>query len=127
MIKKIMNKKAIAIETCIMSMLLKLNCIQAYAVDTEVAGGFTMQKGFGNAFVSLFNEYKIHLMGFAGLALLIGILGFIINLTRLAQYSTNPQMRTKIVHELIVLGFTIAVLGSITLFVGLFFGIIVGK
>lgn len=124
---KIINKKAIVIEICIMSILLKLSCLQAYAVETEVVGGFKMQKGFGTAFVSLYNEYKIHILGFTGLAFLMGILGFIINLSRLAQYSTNPQMRNKIIHELIVLGFTTAILGSITLFIGLFFGIIVGK
>lgn len=126
LLKTISNKK-ILINMLIVSIILKLNCLHLYAVETEVVGGFKMQKGFGTAFISLFNEYKIHLLGFTGLAFLLGILGFIINLSRLAENSTNPQMRPKIVHELIIIGFTTAILGSITLFIGLFFGIIIGK
>lgn len=83
-----------------------------------------LKSGFGKAWQELFTEYKIQLAGFIGFGILTSILAFIINFMKLARYSNySPTTRATIVRELIAIAITTALLGSVSIVMGLFYGL----
>jgi hypothetical protein len=82
-----------------------------------------LNQGFSKAWTDLFNEYKVQLVGFIGFGLATSILAFVINFLRLAQNATNPQQRSHVLKELIVIAVTTALLGSVGIIMGIFYNI----
>lgn len=94
-----------------------------FLINTEFAyaSGNGLGSGFGKAFKSLFDEYKLHLAGFIGFGLVTSLLAFVVNFMRLGQYSDNPQKRSEVIKELITVGICTALLGSITVISGILY------
>lgn len=73
------------------------------------------------AWNTFFTRYRTLIVGLAGMGTITMILFFIMNFTKLGVYSGNPQERQKVINSLILSGIATMILGSITLFVAIFY------
>lgn len=105
--------------------MFTLVLLSAFIINTEFAYASTnsLGSGFGKAFKSLFNEYKMHLAGFIGFGLTTSILAFVVNFIRLGKYSDNPHKRAEVIKELITVGICTGLLSSVTIVAGILYGI----
>lgn len=71
-----------------------------------------------NAFVS---EYRPFMNIVMGLLLLISMIVFIFHVVSLSKNADNPQKRAESLHNLLVSGVCLAIQGSVSLFVALYF------
>ena len=69
----------------------------------------------------LIARYKNVIVGIAAVAALSMLLLFIFKFTKLGAYADNPQQRAEIVRGLWVTGLATALLGSVSLFVYIFY------
>lgn len=88
-------------------------------------------EGFGksqeSAWQELFNKYQTVITGISGIATLAMVMFFIWNAVLLGKASSDPAGRQKAVTGLIWSGGAAMVLGSATLFVGVFYGMLRNK
>ena len=84
--------------------------------------------GFGttqtSAWQTLFDKYQTVITGISGLGTLAMVMFFIWNAVLLGKASSDPGARQKAVTGLIWSGAAAMVLGSATLFVGVFYGML---
>jgi len=78
-----------------------------------------LKKGLG----TLWDRYWFYLAIFIAFGVLTGLLAFIVLFTRLARHATNPQERSRIIHEMMAVAIITAALGSINLIVALYLSI----
>lgn len=69
----------------------------------------------------LIARYKNVIVGIAAVAALTMLLLFIFKFTKLGTYADNPQQRAEIIRGLWVTGLATALLGSVSLFVYIFY------
>lgn len=81
-----------------------------------------MKRGFKTFFV----EYNIIINGVLGIALLTGILAFIVLLLKLAKDGDKPQERSKTLNEMLVVGMITALTGTFWGVMGLLYSIVAG-
>ena len=101
-------------------------------VGVEMVGGKltfagdlnTTSNNQSSTWTNLMNKYKGVVIGVAGIGTVTMILMFVMNWMKLAGTSGNPQERQKVVHALIYTGIATAGLGSVTVFVALFYYIL---
>lgn len=118
-----------------------LNPVEVYAEEDGAGGAtdnfsVTMEDGklqingdgFGktqeSAWQELFNKYQTVITGISGIATLAMVMFFIWNAVLLGKASSDPAGRQKAVTGLIWSGGAAMVLGSATLFVGVFYGML---
>ena len=118
-----------------------LNPVEVYAEEDGAGGAtdnfsVTMEDGklqingdgFGktqeSAWQELFNKYQTVITGISGIATLAMVMFFIWNAVLLGKASSAPAGRQKAVTGLIWSGGAAMVLGSATLFVGVFYGML---
>ena len=87
-------------------------------------GGDKIQASQTDVWNELMNRFQIIVMGITGLGTIGMVLFFIINFIKLGQASGNPSEVSKIQKALFWSGIAAAGLGSTTLIVGLFYGIL---
>lgn len=84
-----------------------------------------MQKGNKTDFFNtVFEEYRTTVTFISGVALITMIIFFIMNFIALGKSQGNPQERQKAISGLIMSGIACAGLGSVTLIVSLFYGML---
>lgn len=110
-------KKMLLFTLIIMGLFL-LNTHTVYA-----GSAVQLKEGFSEAWTALFNEYKLQIAGFIGFGLMTSVLAFVINFLKLGQSATNPQQRSHILKELIAIGITTALLGSVGLVMAIFYNL----
>lgn len=89
--------------------------IQTYATAARTNDNF-MEK-----FQVFINEYEPFVNGALGLLLLASIANFFYNVVMLNHNADNPQKRHESIHNLLVSGGMLAIQGSISLFIMLYF------
>lgn len=77
------------------------------------------QQSTGSRMNSLIRKYKIQVVGFLGISLLSIVAIFIYEFTALAKTANNSQQRSKIVTGIAVTVVATALLGAVTVIVGL--------
>lgn len=92
-----------------------------------VTGGGLENGSTSNSWNDLIKKSKNFVIGISGIVTVAMILFFIILLTKLGATADNPSERAKVVKGLIVSGLAVAGLGSVTTFVGIFYGMFQGK
>lgn len=92
-----------------------------------VSGGGLDNGSTSSSWNNLIGKSKNFVIGISGIATVAMILFFIILLTKLGATADNPSERAKVVKGLIVSGLAVAGLGSVTTFVGIFYGMFQGK
>lgn len=101
--------------------------IQVNATDAkvEIVGNkVVLNTGFNNqdeAFSHIIERYKVVITFFAAIAAITMVGIFIYNFIKLGASGTNPMERQKCITGLIITGIATGLLGSIALFVGLFY------
>ena len=78
-------------------------------------------KSQDDAFKHVVNKYKNMITFFSALSAITMVGVFIYNFTRLGISSCNPQERQKVLVGLLISGIGAALLGSVSLFFGLFY------
>ena len=73
-----------------------------------------------NAFL---DRYKIFIAGVLGLATMTMIILFVVDFIKLAAENDSPMHRHEAIHQLIAVGISTALLGSITVIFGLIFNL----
>ena len=118
-----------------------LNPVEVYAEEDGAGGAtdnfsVTMEdgklqingEGFGktqeSAWQELFDKYQTVITGISGIGTLAMVMFFIWNAVLLGKASSDPGARQKAVTGLIWSGAAAMVLGSATLFVGVFYGML---
>lgn len=84
-------------------------------------GSSALDGGSENAWNTLLTKYRGIIVGVAGFGLATMVLVFIINVMRLAGSSGNPQARSNAMVALLFSGVSAALLGAVTLIVGIFY------
>lgn len=87
-----------------------------------VSGGGIENGSTASSWNELIGKSKNFVIGISGIVTVAMILFFIILLTKLGATADNPSERSKVVKGLIVSGLAVAGLGSVTTFVGIFYG-----
>ena len=96
--------------------MLFISCpINVYATAVHTRSDF-MEKF--NAFMGEYEPFINIVMG--GL-LLLSMLTFMFHVVSLSKNADNPQKRSESIHNLLVSGICLAVQGSVTLFIMLFY------
>lgn len=123
--------KKILYIVCTLTILLflfnNLNPIQTEASDAKVEisdGKVVLNSGFesqDDAFSHIIEKYKIIITFFSAIAAITMVAIFIYNFIKLGATSGNPMERQKCITGLIITGIATALLGSIALFVGIFY------
>lgn len=75
-----------------------------------------------DAFNTILTKYRRIITLASGLATITLVAVFIFLITKLGTTGDNPSARSKVIAGLIVSGIAVALLGSVTLIVGLFYG-----
>lgn len=70
---------------------------------------------------ALIKRYKNVIVGFSAVAALTMLMWFIFKFTKLGVYADNPQQRAEVIRGLWVTGIATAFLGSVSLFVYIFY------
>ena len=111
------NKILIKIQSVlsILNFYLLFGRMNVYAISVTTKDDF-MEKF--NAFVA---EYTPVINVSLGLLLLTAMIVFIYNVVKLAQAADNPQARSQAIHNLLICGGCLAVQGSISIFIMLYF------
>ena len=111
--KKIVSKLKIIFT----SMILFCTCgnMNVYAMAANTDGDF-MEKF--NAFIQ---EYEVAVTIGLSVLLLLAMLTFIYHVVKLTQAADNPQQRKEAINNLLICGACLAVQGSISLFIMLYF------
>lgn len=82
------------------------------------------EKGVQSTFSTIFQKYRLVIAGVSGVVALSMLLFFIVQAFRLGNSAHNPSERQKAMTGLIWTGIATALLGSISLFVGLFYNML---
>ena len=85
-----------------------------------------VQEDSGDAFNVILKKYRSVITLASGLATITLIAVFIFLITKLGTTGDNPSARSKVIVGLITSGVAIALLGSVTLIVGVFYGFLQG-
>ena len=75
-------------------------------------------------FNDLFKKYRTVISGVSGIVALSMLLFFIVQVFRLADSAQNPKQRAQAMSGLIWIGIATALAGSVSLFTGLFYGML---
>lgn len=81
------------------------------------------KKSSGTAWTDFITKYRNFIVGVSGVGMVSMILFFMMNLLKLGATAGNPSERQKVLTGLIWSGVAAAGLGSVTTFVGFFYGI----
>lgn len=101
--------------------------IKTNATDAQIEisnGRVVLNTGFNSedeAFSHIIEKYKVIITFFAAIGAITMVAIFIYTFIKLGASSGNPQERQKCLTGLIITGLATALLGSIALFVGLFY------
>ena len=90
--------------------------------DPPTGSGDPMEH-FINTINAFLDRYKIFIAGVLGLATFTMAIIFIIDLIKLAAESSSPIHRHEAIHQIIAVGISTALLGSITVIFGLIFNL----
>lgn len=97
--------------------------------NLNIKGGNVTIGGFGtirnqfDAFGQIIPKYKNVIVFLSGILTVTMVAVFIVQFTRLGAVATNPRERQEVVRGLVVSGVSAAMLGSVTLIVGVFYGL----
>jgi hypothetical protein len=125
-----MKTKIFSISLIIMMLLcvfMSFKPMQTSATDATVTvkgGKVVLSTGYSTqdaAFSHILDKYKTIITFFAALGAVTMVAVFIYNFVKLGTTSSNPQERSKCLTGLIISGVAAALLGSTSLFVGLFY------
>ena len=100
--------------------------IEANATVEIVNNKVVLNTGFADedeAFSHIIEKYKTMISFFSAIAAITMVAIFIYMFTKLGTTAGNPQERQKCITGLIITGIAAALLGSVSLFVGLFYGL----
>lgn len=113
-------KKNVKLLTYIQSFLVGLNTFLLTGQITSFAVVST-SSSFGSKFIALLREYRTIANAALGLLLFLSMLTFIYHCVKLVQSADNPQQRSEAIHNLLICGVCLAIQGSISLFIMLYF------
>lgn len=113
-------KKNVKLLTYIQSFLVGLNTFLLTGQITSFAVVSTSSE-FGSKFIALLREYRTIANAALGLLLFLSMLTFIYHCVKLVQSADNPQQRSEAIHNLLICGVCLAIQGSISLFIMLYF------
>ena len=82
------------------------------------------KKSAKEGFNDLFEKYRTFISGVSGIVALSMLLFFIVQVFRLADSAPNPKHRAQAMSGLIWIGIATALAGSVSLFTGLFYGML---
>ena len=117
-ILKIKLKTKITTFLIFFNALLFFNPINAYATSNGVA---KTSNDFMDKFQAFANEYKPAVNIALGGLLLLSMLVFIYHVVQLAHSADCPPKRAEAIHNLLICGVCLAIQGSISIFIMLFF------
>lgn len=127
---KLFIKKSIIILTFMLSCLSVTNIVQPIEANAQakieiVNNQVYLNSGYKNqsqVFRHVINKYKNVITFFAGIAAITMVGIFIFTFMKLGATAGNPMERQKCITGLITTGIAAALLGSISLVVGIFYG-----
>lgn len=100
--------------------------VNASEAKVEVSNGkVVLNTGYNtqdDAFSHILDKYKTIITFFSAIAAVTMVAIFIYTFTKLGASATNPMERSKCLTGLLVSGIAAALLGSVALFTGLFYG-----
>lgn len=100
---------------------------EATEAKVEIVGNkVVLNTGFNDqneAFHHVIERYKVIIVFFAAMATITMVGIFIFNFMKLASSASNPMERQKCITGLIISGIATGLLGSVGLFVGLFYNV----
>lgn len=97
------------------SMLLMALPMQVHASAASTSDNFMAKF---NAFL---DEYSVFINAFMGFMLLTTMVNFIYNVVALNKNADNPQKKMESIHNLLEAGIGLAIQGSISLFIMIYF------
>ena len=80
-----------------------------------------LPEGSGDAWTTLFDEYRSVIAGISGVGALTMIVFFIIQFIKLAGSANNPQARSQALTGVLWTGFAAVGLGAVSLITGFFY------
>ena len=113
-------QKKIKIMTWIQSMLMLINSFLIYG-RTQVFAMVQTSVDFMSKFNAFLDEYKTAVNVVLSGLLLTSFLTFIYHVVQLTNAADNPPKRKEALHNLLVCGVCLAVHGSVTLFIMVYF------
>jgi hypothetical protein len=129
-----LNKKIALLLVVAIVLALSLSVvgsIQAHAVtwngDLQVSNNGSVTSVANNTdetFGKIMDKYKGVITFVGGIATVTMVAIFILNFMKLGSTSTNPTERQKVLTGLVWSGVAAALLGSVTLIVGVFYGML---
>lgn len=131
----LMTKKVAMLLVLAMVLTIALSVfgsVQAEAVDWG-SGDLTVSnngavnstsKSTDDTFGKIMEKYKGVITFVGGIATVTMVAIFILNFMKLGSTSTNPTERSKVLTGLVWSGIAAALLGSVTLIVGVFYGML---
>lgn len=93
--------------------------------DGEITkiGDFDKSKATsGDNFKPVIDKYKEFIVGIGSFATVTMVLFFILNITKIAAAAGNPQARSQAIAGVVWTGVAVALLGSVTIWFGFFYG-----
>lgn len=123
---KILNLSLILM--ILVSLFICFKPIQVNATNAKVEvkdGKVVLNTGFDtqdDAFQHILTKYKTIITFFSALAAVTMVGIFIYTFTKLGASATNPMERSKCITGLLISGIAAALLGSVALFTGIFYG-----
>ncbi len=79
---------------------------------------------FANSVAVFLEQYKAVITFISGIATATFVLIFIVHFIKLGATATNPRARSETLKGMLISGITAAFMGSLTLFVGVFYGML---
>lgn len=122
-------KKSLNIFLIIITLIMFFISIRPMETEATVEvsnGKIVLNTGYNtqnDAFEHIIEQYKTIISFFSAIAAVTMVGIFIYLFTKLGMTAGNPMERQKCITGLIISGVAAALLGSISLFVGLFYGI----